>query len=600
MATQKFGNIAKNQLNLNTVNKLLSGNKFTMDKDVYRQILLAALQINNIQDYFNQYLIPNDPSVADKEKDLPILSIYKPIVSEDGVISWVNTNAPENPTPVNIKGPKGDTGPQGPKGEIGPQGPQGVPGPQGPQGEVGPQGPKGDTGPQGPQGETGPQGPKGNIGPQGLQGNRGPEGPQGEPGPQGPQGEAGPQGPQGKAGLSAYELDVEYNSYNGTLEQWLADLAADDYYGYHIYLYKSYDSFTSQTPVYNAERTLYPINDLYLAFGKVFPTVDDLIINKNGEVIGVGNLWHRNSEGVWEKHGTNPHIIMRYEEYTNLDDYAIEVGLQNSWFDLKGPKGDTGPQGPQGPKGDTGPQGPQGEPGPQGLQGEPGLQGPQGDPGVPGEPGSYVTGLEHTDTTENGDYIYTQYYSNGSTFNFTAPRGPKGSGDDANAYIFGYYEGAPIDTIVFNTQIKTEKLVEFCSTVLLDHATGLTGQNEIGTIIDTTQYQGVYLADLNKFGGTGYALVICNIDRDTNAFTVVDVPWISEYSATNQSIIQNFLADFTYEKAGWQGTTSWTFTAAKVYRIARLATDEQKNLRAQVASFINSSTLFWDLINMFI
>lgn len=591
MATQKFGNIAKNTLDLNKVNQLLSNSKFTMDKDVYRQLLLSALQVNKIQDYFNQYLLPTDPTKPTEELDLPILMAYKPNVDKNGNLSWTITTAEELPDTFKIIGPRGEAGPQGPQGETGPQGaagPQGKPGPQGPRGETGLQGEIGPRGETGLRGETGPQGP------QGPQGEPGPQGPQGETGPQGPQGEQGQQGaigPQGPQGLSAYEVDVEYNNYTGTVEQWLADLSADDYYGYHIYLYKSYDSFTAQTPI-EAGETMYPINNLYLASGKVLPNAGDIIMNKNGEGVGVSSLWHKNSEGVWERIGNIPHIILTYEEYTNLNDYAVSIDSSNAGFWLKGPKGDTGPQGP---KGDTGPQGPRGDTGSQGPQGE---IGPQGATGAQGEPGSYVTGLEHTGTTENGDYVYTQYYSDGSTFNFTAPRGPEGSG--ADGFMFGYYEGAPIDYIVFNTKIKQEKLIEFCSTVLLDHATGTTGQNEIGTIIDTDQHQGVYLVDLNKFGGTGYAFAICSVDSSTGAFTIENVPWVSEYSATNQGIIQNFLAGFTYETAGWQGTTSWTFTPANVYRIARLATDEAEDLTTKVASFISYATLFWDLIYMLI
>lgn len=79
----------------------------------------------------------------------------------------------------NVKGPKGDTGPQGIQG---PTGETGATGPQGPKGDTGPQGPKGDPGDTGPQGETGPQGPQGERGPQGIQGPVGPQGPQGPAG----------------------------------------------------------------------------------------------------------------------------------------------------------------------------------------------------------------------------------------------------------------------------------------------------------------------------------------------------------------------------------------------------------------------------------
>ena len=105
---------------------------------------------------------------------------------------------------MNIKGPKGDTGPQGTPGKDGERGPQGEPGkdgaagPQGPQGEPGaegPQGPKGDIGAQGEQGEQGPKGDTGAQGPQGEQGPKGDTGPQGE---QGPKGDPGPAGADGK------------------------------------------------------------------------------------------------------------------------------------------------------------------------------------------------------------------------------------------------------------------------------------------------------------------------------------------------------------------------------------------------------------------
>lgn len=64
---------------------------------------------------------------------------WRPSVNSSGVLSWTNSTSETTPSSVNIKGPKGDTGPQGSRGATGPQGPQG---------------PKGDTGPQGPAGTT--------------------------------------------------------------------------------------------------------------------------------------------------------------------------------------------------------------------------------------------------------------------------------------------------------------------------------------------------------------------------------------------------------------------------------------------------------------
>lgn len=44
---------------------------------------------------------------------------FTPAVSAEGIISWTNDKSLENPEPINIKGPKGETGPQGPKGDTG-------------------------------------------------------------------------------------------------------------------------------------------------------------------------------------------------------------------------------------------------------------------------------------------------------------------------------------------------------------------------------------------------------------------------------------------------------------------------------------------------
>jgi hypothetical protein len=71
---------------------------------------------------------------------------FNPSVSEAGVISWTNDGGLENPPPVNIKGPKGETGAKGDVGATGPAGPVGSQGPQGPQGETGAPGKDGSDG----------------------------------------------------------------------------------------------------------------------------------------------------------------------------------------------------------------------------------------------------------------------------------------------------------------------------------------------------------------------------------------------------------------------------------------------------------------------
>lgn len=60
---------------------------------------------------------------------------FTPDVSDAGTLSWTNDKGLPNPDPVNIKGPKGDTGDTGPQGEPGTIGPQGETGAQGAAGE---------------------------------------------------------------------------------------------------------------------------------------------------------------------------------------------------------------------------------------------------------------------------------------------------------------------------------------------------------------------------------------------------------------------------------------------------------------------------------
>lgn len=86
---------------------------------------------------------------------------YTPSVSVAGEISWTNDGGKDNPEPVNIKGPKGDTGPQGAAGKDGERGPQGEPGKDG---AVGPQGVPGTDGKDGAPGADGAPGKDGTDG----------------------------------------------------------------------------------------------------------------------------------------------------------------------------------------------------------------------------------------------------------------------------------------------------------------------------------------------------------------------------------------------------------------------------------------------------
>lgn len=132
---------------------------------------------------------------------------FFPSVSEEGIISWTNDGGLPNPAPVDIKGPKGDTGEQGATGPQGPKGEQGETGATGPQGEQGEQGyyftpSVNNDGDLSWSNNGNLQNPS-TVNIKGPQGQQGIQGIQGVQGPQGPQGEVGPTGPAGADGQAA-------------------------------------------------------------------------------------------------------------------------------------------------------------------------------------------------------------------------------------------------------------------------------------------------------------------------------------------------------------------------------------------------------------
>lgn len=153
------------------------------------------------------------------------------------------------------KGEKGDTGAQGDKGDKGDQGEQGIQGIQGEKGDTGATGAQGDRGETGngilsvvktgssglvdtytitftngdkttftvTNGKNGEDGEKGDRGDKGEQGNTGATGATGAKGDKGDKGDTGATGADGK---SAYEAYCRVYGYQGSEEQWLADMAA--------------------------------------------------------------------------------------------------------------------------------------------------------------------------------------------------------------------------------------------------------------------------------------------------------------------------------------------------------------------------------------
>jgi hypothetical protein len=143
----------------------------------------------------------NDGPMGPKGESGDNGTTFTPQVSAAGVISWTNDGGKENPQPVSIKGPAGETGsagPAGPTGETGPQGPAGQNGQDGSDGvtftpsvsaagviswtndggKTNPQsvnikGPAGQDGKDGKDGEAGPAGKDGQDGQNGQDGSDG-------------------------------------------------------------------------------------------------------------------------------------------------------------------------------------------------------------------------------------------------------------------------------------------------------------------------------------------------------------------------------------------------------------------------------------------
>ena len=312
----------------------------------------------------------------------------------DTVIGPAGIQGPAGPKgDIGLQGPKGDTGPQGiqgPSGEgigiPGPQGPrgdQGIPGDTGPAGAQGPQGLRGFTGDPGPVGPPGPAGIQGPDGIQGSKGDKGDTGNTGGAGPSGPQGPDGPPGPAGPAGANGASGGKWYsgsatpgNALGGLGDWYLLDSTGDTY------------ERTSATPVDPNQSNPYaggswgPIdtNDI------TDPTIQDVAQYRYFDVATPGNvklIWSgsygpgqisiQNNAGVQIYDGSQ---IASFQPFTpgrywvkgvrffggsgsvtwrlTLGGGATLIPAGSPWTlrgNLKGPKGDTGPQGP---KGDTG------------------------------------------------------------------------------------------------------------------------------------------------------------------------------------------------------------------------------------------------------
>ncbi len=251
-------------------------------------------------------------------------------------------------------------------------------------------GEKGDTGPQGPKGETGPQGPKG------------------DPGIQGPKGEKGDKGDTG----DPFTIARTYASISAMNAGYATDGVK---VGQFVVIDTGNVEDEDNAKLYLKGSSAYSyIADLSGVTGMTGPQGAK---GETGATGAPGSKWYTGdkitgtstTETVFSGSGIASARVN--DMYLNTRTGAVYqctvAGAASAakWKYVGSIKGATGAQGPQGEKGATGAQGPQGEKGATGAtgpQGEKGEKGEKGDTGAAGTPGSKWyngTGVTGTDTT---------------------------------------------------------------------------------------------------------------------------------------------------------------------------------------------------------
>ena len=214
---------------------------------------------------------------------------------------------------------------------------------------------------------------------------------------------------------------------------------------------------------------------------------DNITIEKSGKKLTINSV---KSDDVSKKYvdEQDTKTLESAKQYAdNQVPTTVETYVNEHKEELRGEKGDTGPQGEQGPKGDTGetgPQGPQGVQGKQGPQGEQGIQGPAGPQGEKGADGKNGISATHS---WNGTVLTITSASGTSSSDLkgekgdTGPQGIQGTaGQDGKNGIDGKnYSVEVVESTSSTQEIQPNKFYKFGEVSSLNIT--------LAAITDTTQ-----------------------------------------------------------------------------------------------------------------
>lgn len=229
-------------------------------------------------------------------------------------------------------------------------------------------------------------------------------------------------------------------------------------------------------PVFKSKKFYMNILDSINATSTIeedYPDILDVLNNKQdklkaGKNITIGNnVISANFKETADKEyvdNQDKDILKSAKEYAdNQVPNVVETYVKGHKEELKGEKGDTGPQGEKGDIGETGPQGIQGPIGPQGEQGKQGIQGKKGIDGKDGTNGKdgingtngknySVEIVKSTLTTQ--EIESNKFYKFGEVSSLNITLAAITDTSVLNEYMFEFVSGATATTLTLPNAVK--------------------------------------------------------------------------------------------------------------------------------------------------